>query len=212
MLTCGVSLGLLALFVSPLLWSTLSVLHAGDMIIPRAGPALVSSQVATSASNYSHTADPDEERQRLIQYLLLHEGKTRFLLATLDSLTAAPIILATDKPVMALGGFLGIDPIVTPEKLSVLVADGEVRYFLLPYFQVSQLPVRIRQALAQKDFASFGIASSLVALLSWVNTNCQLVPDDLWRVQSERASTTNQGQFSFGGVSEKLYSCSKHHR
>jgi 4-amino-4-deoxy-L-arabinose transferase-like glycosyltransferase len=212
MLTCGVSLGLLALFVSPLLWSTLSVLHAGDMLIPRAGPALVSSQVTASASNHSHATDPDEERQRLIQYLLLHEGKTRFLLATLDSLTAAPIILATDKPVMALGGFLGIDPIVTPEKLSVLVADGEVRYFLLPYFQVSQLPVQIRQALAQKDFANFGIASSLVALLSWVNTNCQLVPDHLWRVQSEQASTTNQGQFSFGGVTEKLYSCSKHHR
>ncbi|HTK08414.1 MAG TPA: glycosyltransferase family 39 protein [Ktedonobacteraceae bacterium] len=208
MLTCGVSLGLLALFVSPLLWSTLSVLHAGDMLIPRAGPALASSQVATSAANYAY----DEERQRLIQYLLLHEGKTRFLLATLDSLTAAPIILATDKPVMALGGFLGIDPIVTPEKLSVLVAGGEVRYFLLPYFQVSQLPVQIRQALAQKDFARFGIASSLVALLSWVNTNCQLVPDELWRVQSEQASTTNQGQFSFGGVSEKLYSCAKHHR
>jgi hypothetical protein len=41
-------------------------------------------------------------------------------------------MLATGKPVMAVGGFSGNDLIVTPPELQVMVRTGQVRFFLLP--------------------------------------------------------------------------------
>jgi 4-amino-4-deoxy-L-arabinose transferase-like glycosyltransferase len=41
------------------------------------------------------------------------------------------IILETNQPVMALGGFSGSDPILTTTQLAALVKIGAVRYFLL---------------------------------------------------------------------------------
>ena len=49
-------------------------------------------------------------------------------------MTADPIILATNKPVMSLGGFGGSDPILTTSQLAALVANGTVRFFLLNSF------------------------------------------------------------------------------
>ena len=46
-------------------------------------------------------------------------------------LRAAPIILTTGRPVMALGGYSGTDPILTIDKLARLVASGQVGQFLL---------------------------------------------------------------------------------
>jgi 4-amino-4-deoxy-L-arabinose transferase-like glycosyltransferase len=45
-------------------------------------------------------------------------------------MAAAPIILATGKPVMSLGGFLGSDPILSTQQFANLVQTGMVRYVL----------------------------------------------------------------------------------
>jgi 4-amino-4-deoxy-L-arabinose transferase-like glycosyltransferase len=46
-------------------------------------------------------------------------------------MTAGGIILATNKPVMSLGGFSGSDPILTTSQLKTLIHQGTIRYFLL---------------------------------------------------------------------------------
>ncbi len=69
--------------------------------------------------------------QRLIDYLQAHRGDARFLVATTSAQIAAPIILVTGEPVMALGGFSGGDRILTTEQLAARIANGEVRFFLL---------------------------------------------------------------------------------
>jgi hypothetical protein len=68
---------------------------------------------------------------RLIAFLLAHYHDQGFLLATLSSQQAAPIILATGKPVMAIGGFAGADPILTPQRLSDLVEHKQLRFVLV---------------------------------------------------------------------------------
>ena len=57
--------------------------------------------------------------------------RERFLLATPSAQLASPLIIATGRPVMAMGGFHGLDPILTPEGLARLVEAGEVRFVML---------------------------------------------------------------------------------
>src|SRR5262249_47894820 len=67
----------------------------------------------------------------LIDYLVANQGSAQYLVATTDSNTAAPIILATAKPVMSIGGFSGGDPILSVDQFASLVSSGQVRYVLL---------------------------------------------------------------------------------
>ncbi|HLG69365.1 MAG TPA: glycosyltransferase family 39 protein, partial [Chloroflexota bacterium] len=51
---------------------------------------------------------------QLIRYLLAHQGKARFLVATATTSYASLFILQTNQPAMALGGYQGWDRILTP--------------------------------------------------------------------------------------------------
>ena len=68
---------------------------------------------------------------QLLRYLEQHQGSAKYLVATTSAQSAESYILATGKPVMALGGFTGSDPILTVNQLAALVKQGTVHYFLL---------------------------------------------------------------------------------
>jgi 4-amino-4-deoxy-L-arabinose transferase-like glycosyltransferase len=110
------------------------------------------------------TADP-----RLLSYLDTNRGDARFLVAVPSAMQAAPIILATGEPVMALGGFAGGDRILTVDSLANRVAAGDVRFFLLP------IPDRFPPAAPGPG--GFGQAD----VTRWVADRCASVPADLWR-------------------------------
>ena len=57
-------------------------------------------------------------------------GSYTWVAATGSSSNAAPIELATGKPVMALGGFTGSDPAMTLARFEKLVAAGRIHYYL----------------------------------------------------------------------------------
>jgi hypothetical protein len=82
---------------------------------------------------------------------------------------------------MALGGFLGTDPILTQQQLANLVANGTVRYFLL------------------QGSGGFGGRSSNAT--SWVSQHCSVVPTSKWQ-----SSSATSGGTGFGGA-EQLYDC-----
>jgi 4-amino-4-deoxy-L-arabinose transferase-like glycosyltransferase len=50
--------------------------------------------------------------------------------ATYDALQAAPYILATKRPVMAFGGFIGSDNVISVTQLAQMVASGRLRFVL----------------------------------------------------------------------------------
>jgi len=114
--------GLLVLFAAPTLWSFTPLLSA-DSGLPFAGPEL--------ATRPARRAELPQDA-RLIAYLRANRGDAKFLVATTDAKTAAPIILATGEPVMALGGFSGSDPILTRDELAERIALNDVRLFLIP--------------------------------------------------------------------------------
>ncbi|HEY1989131.1 MAG TPA: glycosyltransferase family 39 protein [Acidimicrobiales bacterium] len=69
--------------------------------------------------------------QALVSYLEKHQGSAEYLVAVTGSQTAAPIILATGKPVIAMGGFNGGDPAPTLAQFKTLVATGKVHYVVV---------------------------------------------------------------------------------
>jgi 4-amino-4-deoxy-L-arabinose transferase-like glycosyltransferase len=73
----------------------------------------------------------DTARAMLVTFLLENRGKEKFIVAVENALIAAPLIIATRLPVMATGGYLGTDPILTPGKFAELQASGAVRFAMV---------------------------------------------------------------------------------
>jgi 4-amino-4-deoxy-L-arabinose transferase-like glycosyltransferase len=67
-------------------------------------------------------------------YLLANQGSAKYLVAASGSRTTAPIIIATGKPVVTIGGFGGHDPAPTVTQLASMVASGQLKYVLVGGF------------------------------------------------------------------------------
>jgi len=132
------ALGVLALFISPAVWSGVTVARAAPGGLPTAGPlntgfGFFGARPATQARGRPNPG-PDTGINldpRLLAYLEQHRDGAKFLLATANAQSAAPFILQTGQPVMALGGFTGSDPILTPDQLAQDVKSGTVSFFLV---------------------------------------------------------------------------------
>ena len=79
----------------------------------------------------SQNFPPGTEDRRLHAFLRAERGSSRFLAAAPNTRLAAPIIIATGEPVMATGGYFGIDPILTVDAFRQMVERGEVRFVLV---------------------------------------------------------------------------------
>ncbi len=123
--------GLLALLVTPMAWALSSVLTKDVATLPSADLSrLFAGRGPSESRTQEIEARKSRFRKRLIFLKSNHQGE-RYLLATLSTRLAAPIIVHTGWPVMAMGGFMGTDPILTPEKLAQMVKDKQIRFVLL---------------------------------------------------------------------------------
>jgi hypothetical protein len=63
---------------------------------------------------------------------LLRQGSSgyRWAAAAASSMTAGPLQLAADAPIMSLGGFSGSDAAITLAQFKALVAAHQVHYFI----------------------------------------------------------------------------------
>ncbi len=218
--------GLLALLIAPTVWSAVSIGRSDSL--PSAGPAAQRGfgggaggadragrgAGAAGTAGFGGLGGQDQQANPLlVNYLLSHQGNTRFLLATMNSMSADAIILDTGEPVMALGGFAGADQIVTQPQLVQMINNNTVRFFLLQSlrFDPSQLPpgipAEIREELERGQFPGGGVggpggfgAASQVS--SWVTSHCTVVPAAQWQ-----SSTSTTG--GFGGAGQ-LYDCANH--
>jgi 4-amino-4-deoxy-L-arabinose transferase-like glycosyltransferase len=93
--------------------------------------------------------------QGLIAFLEKNRGSTTYLVAVESAMSAAPLILATRQPVMAMGGFSGRDPAPTVAQLQAMVASGDLRFVLIG------------------NMRGFGRGDGERS--QWVQTNCMLV-------------------------------------
>ncbi|HLI71582.1 MAG TPA: glycosyltransferase family 39 protein [Ktedonobacteraceae bacterium] len=176
-MACLVSPALIALLLTPAYWSAIPALENTVADLPTAGPQ------AGTGGRFAGFGGTETTDTRLISYLEANQGKAKYLVAVPSSMQADGIILATNKPVMAMGGFSGSDPILTTSSLQALIANGTVRFFLL-------------------SGGGFGGAGgSQESLTSWVQQHCTVVPSSQW--QSSSSSTGGFG----GAGGNTLYDC-----
>jgi 4-amino-4-deoxy-L-arabinose transferase-like glycosyltransferase len=123
-------------------------------------------------------------------------------------MSADGIILATNQPVMAMGGFMGADPILKPDELAELVNDGTVRYFLLnnpasfSFFGANRATrsgsAHATEITPRRNVGFFGRGFQN-GLTTWVTQHCATVPASSWQ-----ASTSGRV-----GSATALYDCAE---
>ncbi|MGE0719203.1 MAG: glycosyltransferase family 39 protein [Alphaproteobacteria bacterium] len=115
------------LLVAPLAWAATPILAPGDRMLPSASLArLLGERAARPPRARAPTDDP-----RLVAFLQAGSGDERFVLAVPNARLAAPLIIRAGLPVAAIGGFMGSDPIVTPDELTAMAAAGRLRFVLI---------------------------------------------------------------------------------
>ncbi len=90
----------------------------------------------------------------LVDFLEANTPPDSYLLAVDSAMQAAPIVLATGRPVLTFGGFTGSDPVVDAARLSQMVAQGRLRFIL----------------------TSFGLDRQKPDLAAWIAHNCSPTP------------------------------------
>jgi 4-amino-4-deoxy-L-arabinose transferase-like glycosyltransferase len=172
----ALALLLVSLLVGPLLWSGLTTLTNTEANLPKAGP-----QVGQPRSVAAGSLDPAQ--QELLDYLVAHTAPGSYLAATFDSHSAAPLILATGRPVLTFGGFNGSDEVVTLADLQGKVASGDLRFVL-----------------------DDGSLNRKAEIFQWVSGTCQVVQLPGLTSNTQTARQPSQGGPG-GQQSQTLYAC-----
>jgi len=161
----AVAMGLVAVQLVPAAWALSSVLVPGPGSLPSADLArLVSIPGEPPArARMGEPYDPSG----LVAFLEAHHAGERYLLATTTTRLAAPIIIGSGHSVMAMGGFHGLDPILTPDTLARMVEAGQVRFVM-----VGDAPFISRR---------LGADEAARPIAEWVQAKGQLVDPTLWR-------------------------------
>ncbi len=214
----AIAVGVLALLIAPTTWAAITTQQPGGLI-PTAGPASTQGFGAMGALG----GDSSQRNALLEKYLLAKQGQARILVATQSATLAAPIALDTGKTVIAWGGFLGTDPVLTTQKLAAMIDSGEVRFFLTMNttptdINIDQIPPQIREELPPQilrqieegdfelgGFGAFGGSNTNSAITTWITTKCNKVPASDWQSPS-----SNNAQVDLAGMGQQLYDCASH--
>jgi 4-amino-4-deoxy-L-arabinose transferase-like glycosyltransferase len=164
----ALGIALLALMLTSAVWSTIPVLADETSSLPVAG----ANGQFTGGQRVRSTIDT-----ALISYLEAHKGSAKYLVAVASSNEADSIILETNQPVMALGGFSGSDPILTTTQLAALVKSGAVRYFLL-----------------NGSGGGGPGGSSQSALITWITQHSKVVSSGQWQSSSTSSGSSGAEQ------------------
>jgi 4-amino-4-deoxy-L-arabinose transferase-like glycosyltransferase len=170
----GLALAGLGLMALPTTAGLSVVLHRPNVAAPVATFAAYQRPVEARASVIRRRIEAG--RRKLLGFLTDNHQGERFWLAVPNAAVAAPLILASGVPVMAIGGYAGTDPIVTAAELERMVRAQELRYVMLGGFQFSR-----RGEIVQRP------------LEEWVRAHGKPVDPALWRIQTtNRASSARE--------------------
>lgn len=155
------------LLAMPAAWSVGTALVDGVAGFPAARPPFLTDTAATQRRRFAMIAGGLAADPKLLAFLRDNRRGEDYLLATVNARLAAPMIIATGEPVMALGGFSGGDPILTPDDLARLVAEQRVRFAL-----IGDGGPGLRRVFGERRQGP---------LIDWVRQNGRPVSPELWR-------------------------------
>jgi 4-amino-4-deoxy-L-arabinose transferase-like glycosyltransferase len=164
-LLVGASIG--ALLVAPILTTASLILRRPNVAAPVANMTALLAPSDTERAAL-RTSRLEAARQKLTGYLIANREAAKFLVAVPNANVAAPLIIQTGLPVMAIGGYLGDDPILTPSDVERLAADRQLRFVMLGGFTLA--PAKQ--------------AAALDPIARWVRANGRPVDPKLWRLSA----------------------------
>jgi 4-amino-4-deoxy-L-arabinose transferase-like glycosyltransferase len=123
----GYVTALAAMLIIPLIWTALTVFDATPEVnLPTAfDGARQAAPQRVPQLNERNKANGD-----LLAYLQANTQDTEYMVAVPSSHDGSPLVLATGRPVLYMGGFGGADPVIDAAGLAELVANGDLRYVL----------------------------------------------------------------------------------
>lgn len=118
-----------ALMVAPMLWAFSVLDGPGSGGGPSANPSNSSSDIG--ARGPGGPVGPALSSS-LLSYLEANRAEAKWVVAVQSAQLASSVIIAGDgEPVMGMGGFSGGDPAPTVDELKTMIANGEIRFFLV---------------------------------------------------------------------------------
>ncbi|MBC7226033.1 MAG: glycosyltransferase family 39 protein [Thermoflexales bacterium] len=145
---------LAAMLVAPAYWTGMTVAAGADQNLPTAYPGAQQFRPGPGArAGASAPARAGRANADLVAYLQANTQDVEYLVAVPSSQTGAPLVLATGRPVLYMGGFGGQDRVVTAEDLQKMVAEGRLRYVL------------------------YGGMGGRQDIAAWLQTSCTVVPE-----------------------------------
>jgi 4-amino-4-deoxy-L-arabinose transferase-like glycosyltransferase len=178
---------LLSLLAMPAAWSIGTVLVKGNTGFPAARPPFLNHAAETQRRRWSMVTGTLGGDPKLIDFLRSNHRSEAYLAAWLNARQAAPIIIATGEPVIALGGLSGHDPILTVDAFARLVEDERLRFVL-----VGDGSPGLRRIFGE---------DGQKPVVDWIRANGRPVDPALWRA----APGANFEGRSAEGVGAQLY-------
>jgi 4-amino-4-deoxy-L-arabinose transferase-like glycosyltransferase len=228
------SVGVLVLLVAPTAWATYTAWQGLSGELPYAGPRASQAFGPPGAPGGPPGKGPPGGGPRkgggplgggflgggpggrnanpeLVEYLQANKGDAGYLVAASSAMSASPIILNTDEPVVSFGGYNGIDPVFTADDLAGLVDEGAVRFFLMPDREAMEEMRAEREAAGDESpppggpQGGFGPGGGLPqnGSAEWIVNNCEKVPQELWQPPEDE----ERGRGGPPGRIRALYDC-----
>ncbi len=150
----AITLVLVSMLVAPGIWSVLTTFNSSpNMALPNAGPA-------QQQGRNGPVMGGESSNEGLITYLLENTEPDTYLVAAGRANSAAPYILATGRPVLALGGFLDEIDAVSLAQFTSLVTNGQLRFVLGDALgQHQEIAVWVESNCTVVDMAGLGVVS-----------------------------------------------------
>ncbi|MGB8645375.1 MAG: glycosyltransferase family 39 protein [Anaerolineae bacterium] len=178
-----------ALLVTPGVWSGLTTLNSSaNQSLPAAYDGRSSGPANRGAAQVN---------EALLNYMEANTQNMKYLMAVPSSMQGSDYVLATGRPVLYLGGFMGQDRVETAADLQRMVANGELRYI---YWD-------------GRGGNGFGMRGngSQSDISTWVTSACHPVQGFDTATQNQGAPDGTGGGFGNpgfrGGMQVSLYDC-----
>ena len=116
--------GIIGLVLSPLTWAAMPVAAApANASLPIAGPSALDPPDSAGWTSLGVWDDGG-----LISYLKAKNAGYYYLLGVTNAQQSSSLALESGEPVLAMAGFMGTDPALTPQKLAEMVAGKQIRF------------------------------------------------------------------------------------
>ncbi len=183
-------LGLCSLFLCPLFWALTPILGSGQSV--EANPDLLNGTRQGMFRGFEQNLN----NAKLLDFLRAHRQGEQYLVVAQNSQLVAPIIIQTGEPAVAIGGFMGGDPILTANQFAQMVQEGRFRYMLLN--EPNQNQARPGGAANRGfggnagGFGGFGRGGTQADIAKWVREHGKPVDPALWKPALPPAPTAPQ--------------------